>query len=436
MKKKMVQWLYQELPDLVRAGVLTQSASDRLHEHYGDIKSTDKKWFIIIVCGVLGALLIGLGIILLFAHNWDDFSRPLRALFSLMPLVGGQIMAMWVVLKRPASYALKEGAAIFLSLMVGASIALISQTYNIPNDTPDFILNWMLLIVPLTYLMEATFPAVFFVAGMTFWSGLFWDEPLKAFLFWPFMAVVLPHLIWALGQEKYTIRASILSLVLAMGLCWGTGSTLGRTWPGSWIVIFSSLITLFYLIGVWEFKGISRSWQRPFHILGGLGTFIMMFILTFRFPWESIAVRFDYTIENILSLSAIPDHILTFVLVGSALLLFFQYVKRKDWMRAFFGALPLLALIGYAWGGRSIFFPILLFNVFMLSVSVYRLMVGIRANDLRLINIGMLMLAVLVLARFFDSDINFIIKGSVFIVIGMGFLVTNFVILRRKGGFV
>ncbi len=63
-------------------------------------------------------------------------------------------------------------------------------------------------------------------------------------------------------------------------------------------------------------------------------------------------------------------------------------------------------------------------------------MVGIRANDLRLINIGMLMLAVLVLARFFDSDINFIIKGSVFIVIGMGFLVTNFVILRRKGGFV
>ena len=94
----------------------------------------------------------------------------------------------------------------------------------------------------------------------------------------------------------------------------------------------------------------------------------------------------------------------------------------------------LLALIGYAFCGTSAVFPMLLFNGYLLFVSVFRLMTGIRTNNLGVVNTGMLMLSFLVLARFFDSDINFIVKGLVFIVIGIGFLVTNVVILRRKGG--
>jgi uncharacterized membrane protein len=380
MNKKTIQWLYQELPDLVSKGVLPQSSADMLREHYGDIKSVDKKWFVIILCSVLGALLIGLGIILLFGHNWEELSRPVRAVLSLLPLMVGQALAMWVVLKRPTSQAFKEGTATFLSLMVGASIALISQTYNIPDDTPTFILTWMLLIVPLAYLKEATIPAAIFVAGISAWAGHFWYEPLKAFLFWPFLAVVVPHFIWSLRQEKYTIRAAILALVMAICVCVGAGFTLGRSWPGSWIVIYSSLITVFYLLGAWEFKGFSTNWQRPFQILGGFGIFIFMFLLTFRSPWESITERYSYATNEISSWAAIPDNILTFLLVGGALLLFFQFAKRQDWMRTLFGALPLLALIGYAFGGTSAVFPMLLFNVFLLFVSIFRLMTGIRTT--------------------------------------------------------
>lgn len=430
----MVQWLYQELPELIDKGVLPQSAADKLREHYGSIKSANQKWFVIILCGVLGALLIGLGIILLFAHNWEELSRSVRAVLSLLPLVVAQALAMGVMLKRPKSQALKEGTATFLSLMVGASIALISQTYHIPSDTPTFILTWMLLIVPLVYFMQATIPAAIFVVGITAWAGHFWDEPLKAFLFWPLLAMVIPHFIWSLRQEKYAIRSAILAMVMAVDICVVAGSTLGRTWSGSWIVIHSSLITVFYLFGAWEFKGISTHWQRPFQVLGGLGIFIMMFLLTFSFPWESITGgRYCATPETS-SWSAIPDHILTFLLVGGALLLFFQYAKRQDWMRTLFGALPLFALIGYAFGATSVVFPMLLFNVFLLSASVFRLMIGIRTNHLGVINTGMLMLSALVLARFFDSEINFVLKGLVFIFLGVGFLATNVMILRRKGG--
>jgi hypothetical protein len=103
-------------------------------------------------------------------------------------------------------------------------------------------------------------------------------------------------------------------------------------------------------------------------------------------------------------------------------------------MRALFGALPLLALVGYAFGGTSVVFPMLLFNAYLLAVSVFRLMSGIRTNNLSVINTGMVMLSALVLARFFDSEINFVLKGLVFIFFGVCFLATNVIILRRKGG--
>ena len=58
MNKKAVQWLYQELPDLVGKGIITQATADSVRGHYGEVKAADKKWFVIILCSVLGALLI------------------------------------------------------------------------------------------------------------------------------------------------------------------------------------------------------------------------------------------------------------------------------------------------------------------------------------------------------------------------------------------
>lgn len=149
---------------------------------------------------------------------------------------------------------------------------------------------------------------------------------------------------------------------------------------------------------------------------------------------EIIIGRYYYGKNEALSWIILPDYILTLLLVGIVILMFLQYAKRKDSMGALFGALPLMALVGYVSAKTSVVFSMFLFNVFLFVVSVTRIMFGIRTNKLGVINTGMFMLAALILARFFDSEINFVIKGMVFIFIGIGFLVTNAVILRRKGG--
>lgn len=433
MNMKAVQWLYKELPELVSQGVLSSESSENLHKHYGEVKNTDKRWFVIMLCGVLGVLLIGLGIISIIAHNWEQLSRTVRGVISILPLLLGQMFALSVLIKWPASHALKEASGTFLSLMVGASIALISQTYNIPGDTADFILIWMLLILPIVYLLQAAIPAAFFAVGIVSWAGYVTNSPMQSILFWPLLALIVPYFIWSLYQEKFAVRSTILAFVMAISLYFGAAFSLGKTFSGSWIIILSSLIGIFFYLGTADIKKISKHWQRPFAVLGGVGAFVMMLFLTYRYPWDSISSRYYYNVTDMSSWLAVPDHVVTFILIAAALLCFLRCVRGNDLMRTMFCALPLIALIGFVFYGVSEFFAIWLFNGYLLIVSVIRIMNGVKNDHLGVVNSGMFMLATLVVARFFDGEINFIIKGLVFILIGIGFLVTNVMILRRKG---
>ena len=88
MNRKNVAWLYQQLPELVDRGVLDDTAATRLRQHYGPLEKFGALQALIIF-GALGGLLIGLGVILLLAHNWDSMSRLTRTSFVLLPLLAG-----------------------------------------------------------------------------------------------------------------------------------------------------------------------------------------------------------------------------------------------------------------------------------------------------------------------------------------------------------
>jgi len=434
MNKIALQCLYQELPELVNKGVLTKEAADAIRRHYGEVKVPDKKRFILILCAVLGSSLIGLGIILLLAHNWEQFSRFTRAILSFVPLIAAQGMAFWVLLKRPNSSAFKEGAAIFLSLMVGAAISLISQTYHIQGDTSDFILTWMLLIVPLVYLMDATMPAAIYLGGITSWAGSCWYDPFQAVLYWPLAAVVVPHFIWSLRRKEYNMRATVLAFVMAVSVCFAADFSLGKTWPGSWIIIYSSIFAIIYFAGYWKFNNISVNWQRPLRAIGAIGVVVFAFVLTYEGSWKAIAWGLIDKGDKLFKLQTLPDHLINMIIVSCALVLFYDYVKRKQLIRLLFGGLPVLAIIGYSLSGISVLLPLALMNLYLLGLSIYLIMLGIRTNKLGTVNTGMLVLAALILARFFDSDMDFLVKGLVFIVLGAGFLLTNVRLVRQKGG--
>jgi uncharacterized membrane protein YgaE (UPF0421/DUF939 family) len=47
-------------------------------------------------------------------------------------------------------------------------------------------------------------------------------------------------------------------------------------------------------------------------------------------------------------------------------------------------------------------------------------------------NAGMLLLTALIVMRFFDTDVGFLVRGLAFIGAGVGFLVVNMLLLKRR----
>lgn len=434
MGKKAIKWLYQELPKLITQGILTNETADKLRQHYGKVKESNKKIALFITCGAFGTLLIGLGIILLVGHNWEELPRFIRAILSIALLVIGQAFVLWVLLKKPNSHVLKESSATFLTLMVGASIALICQTYNIPGDAGTFTLTWMLLTIPLVYLLQASLPAIIYIIGITVWAGSYWNNPHMAILFWPLASLVIPHFIWSLRREIYTIRSTILSLVMAICIAAALSLSIERIWPNSWIILYSSLYAIFYSIGCRSFKNLTKNWQKPLYLIGGLGILVLAFIFTSKLTWEFFHPVYSRFGGELSTLGITLNAIVSIMVISPAILLFCDNLKRKNLIVSLFTALPILSLICYSLGGKVVLVPLLIFNAYLLILGISCVVIGNRNNSLGTINLGMLILAVLIMLRFFDSNIDFILKGLVFIALGSGFLVTNIMLIRRKGG--
>ncbi len=66
--------LVNDLDELVSNNVISGDTADQIRIHY-QRKSNQSPSRLLIIFGILGALLIGMGIILVIAHNWDIFSK-------------------------------------------------------------------------------------------------------------------------------------------------------------------------------------------------------------------------------------------------------------------------------------------------------------------------------------------------------------------------
>jgi drug/metabolite transporter superfamily protein YnfA len=87
---------------------------------------------------------------------------------------------------------------------------------------------------------------------------------------------------------------------------------------------------------------------------------------------------------------------------------------------------------GIAKQTRNPLLPSLLLNLFGLALGLFTLIRGVRAGRIYEANLGMVVIAALALARFFDSDFEFVIRGIAFIAVGVGFLVTNLIVFKRR----
>ncbi|MEJ2321867.1 MAG: DUF2157 domain-containing protein [Gammaproteobacteria bacterium] len=426
-----LSWLYRELPELVGQGVIRPEVAERLREHYGEpeMAGGSAKQRAIVLFSILGALLIGGGVILLLAHNWDVLSRPLRAAIAVAPLAVAAMLGAWLLWTRNSGVAWREGVGTAQTLAIGASIALVSQTYNMGGSFDDYMLTWSLLALPVAYLLRATLPALLYLVGIAVWAGSVAHLGLRGLWYFPLLAAVLPFIWLASQPERYHPRALLLTWFLAVTASFGVADALRPAYVPLeiWPLLFGSLFALLYLAGARWWSDASSAWQRPLQTVGALGIVGLCLVLSFYDVWD--AGEWSPRRDEVAAM-----HLLVIALIPlAAVLLWIAAWRHKGWSDIMLGGVTPLALAGWlAAVNGGVLLSTILFNLYLLVLGTGTLVAGLRSRRLASINAGMAVLSAVILCRFFDSEISFIIRGLAIIAIGLSFLVVNMLILRRK----
>ncbi len=425
--RRQVRWLRGELPDLVAGGVLDEAAATRLREHYTEggsgIGATS-------VFGVLGAALIGMGVILLLAHNWEDLSRGARAVLSLGLLVAAQGIAVWGAVRRPDSIAWSEGSAVFLVAALIASIALIAQTYHLPGSLPSFLATSLILSFAIPYLLRSRAVAALYLIGTLVWvtSDPTSDNPfghLSGYLV--FVALIAPFLIARARESGASVQNYLLGGVAVVTLPIGLMIAL-QAWDDAFVApTAAALASGIYAWGA----GVRSSFARAAQVLGGLAVCVLAFVLSDGGGWKSIIEH-----ASDVELRGLAGLTYAIALVAGGYALWRALAGGRGSVDAGrllmgFGALVLLAQV-MGMGTGSNVPPTLLLNAFTLALALVFLIEGVREADLPFANLGLLLLGALILARFSDLNWSFTARGIAFIALGCLFLGVNVRIRRTE----
>lgn len=436
MKKdnKSIKWLYDELPELVDQGVLSAENAEQLKGHYGEVKPVDLSKVTLTIFGIIGSVLIGGGIILILAHNWDEMGRPFRTVLSFLPLIISQIIAGFIIWHGKGT-AWKEGTGAFMMLASGSAIAIIGQTYNLGGDLNAFLLVWMLISLPVIYLLNSSTAAVIYLAGITSRTCNLYSYDNRSVIFWLLLALVIPHILIAVFRDRHSARSSVLLWAFAIAVTIASGVALDHLWPELWILTYSGVFALFYLTGRLWFDSPVSMWRKPLFFMGAMGVFVMAVIFTYDNIWHHHHWRYHH-------LNAAESYwpfifstaFLCLIYVADVVMMLWS-VKIKKTYLLFLGCLPVLALVGYLITGMvdsSEIFSMLLFNVYLAVLGIAVIVRGIKLQKLGKLNTGMGIISLLILLRFFDSDMNILARGLAFIIIGAGFLFVNFMMIKKR----
>lgn len=165
--------LKDELDGWQKDGVIESSQAEAIMRRYGIEKKGYKPGNVITALSTLAAILVGVGVILFFASNWEKMPDIVKVALLFMATFG-TYYAGFVMRFEKKTYPTAGHALLFLgSILVGATIFLIGQIFNINADTHWLVLLWFIAISPMGYFFDSRPTVGLNILVFTFWIGSF-----------------------------------------------------------------------------------------------------------------------------------------------------------------------------------------------------------------------------------------------------------------------
>jgi uncharacterized membrane protein len=421
--------LLKDLSELVKANVITSDIAQQISDYYKNKQETSPNRQMLIL-GILGALLVGIGIMFIIANQWDDLSQTTQTFISFLLLIIPQLLGAFVIIKKMDKNVWKECAALLLFFAVGSSISLISQIYHINGDMSSYLRTWMMSTVLLIYIFDSSAVSLAYLIGiMSYGLSVSIDspgEPVES-LFWLFLVLPLPHYFKLIRKSPdnplLILHHWVYPFVLTLSL-FATFHTFKTLIPTAYISLFGA----FYLAGNLPYFRNKSILYNGYVVFGLAGTIVTLLVMSFQPSWKAIYSS-HYTFWDLISTTEFIANSLLLLLASALLYLQKKGLGLKDLKLAEITFLLFIAI--FVLGNYSSIAYIFV-NLLVLILSAFMVIDGSKRMKMSILNAGLVIIALLAACRSFDSDIKFVVKGSMFVLVGIGFFVANWLMLKKK----
>ncbi|MCH2195135.1 DUF2157 domain-containing protein [Kordia sp.] len=412
------------LPELVENGIITEEIAQNINNYY-ETTSESNPNRLFIVFGILGATLVGLGIILIMAHNWDDFPKSIKLALAFAPMLIGQFILGYGIVKGK-SMVWKEAATACLFFAVGACIAIVSQVYHVSGDIESYLLAWVVLCTPLLYVTKSKAAIILHLVFCTYFAvevNFTFRGTTFPQIYFILLAVSIPRYIEMLKSKIPSASLYMLhwmfplSLIISLPTCIESNFEIGS-------LLYILLFGVFYNIGQLPYFKDKSLLQNSYSFFGSLGTVIILLIMSFKDPW-----RFNIN-HNLIFFSEFISIAILFI--SACILLYLNNKQQKlrgshlfQYTFLIFGA---IFLIGQT---NPMLAPIFV-NILLLILGLVTIKIGTDKLHFGLLNYGLLIIAAVITFRFYDTDISFALRGIIFLLLGIGFFVANYIMFKKQ----
>jgi uncharacterized membrane protein len=412
--KKHIKWLLGEIDLWVNEGVIEPVQAAALRDRY-PAPAESVAWGRVIFFSI-GAVLFGLGVVLLFGYNWQRMHKFVKLGVVLAALIGAHGAGYW--LRRPASRYQTAGEGLHLlgTMLFGAGIWLVAQIYHIEEHYPNAFLIWGLGALALALALPSTTQGIIATILLVLWNG---------FEVFDFKSPQLLSPVLILGgimPLAWSNRSRVLAAICTIGFLFTLLATLADIKGDlAGLAAFFSACMLIAASRLVRRRGAFPQVSPVFSFVGFSVYIAVLFILSFHHRGEGTwSINFDRFLESILFIA--------FALGVACLWAWAIWPlskKRQPYKEGFrkeyYGVLiafilVLLNVLGViklgGWLGMAVFNTLLLYQAIMM------LSAGCKDLDLKTTATGCVLFAAITFARYTDLFVSLLARSLVFFIAG------------------
>jgi uncharacterized membrane protein len=419
----------QEVEGWIKGGIIDRGQADRITSLYPE-ETPSRNWEPLLF-SVIGAIIFGLGIILLFAYNWDKLHKFAKLALVFSSLLGAHGAGYYFRSKGASRVYLSEAFFALGTMFFGSGIWLVAQVYNIDEHYPNAFILWgvgaLFLAWSLPSIVQGVMASILLVLWCSFENFGFDSRMNIAPLL--ILVGILP-LAWKM-RSRILMAVSVPAFVLS--LLFNCHYFFERVAPALFISVAALLTAVSIIV---RRKNLFPESSAIFAVYGSILYWISLYVFTFPHADRYIFRSYWFNEVN----SSVYVLVTASAAIVAWLLAILPVGKIRDGLNKFYRvdhfAIPVTVLavtlnFGWmsefdGWGGAAIF------NIIFLFQSIMLISYGCRSVNSKLTAAGTILLAFLAFARYADLFDSLLIRAVVFLAVGAAIFFVGMRYSRRK----